>query len=162
VQQVVASEVKDVARVVPVGEGAGDDGEEHVILPAGVDDFGRPERVVGLGQWNVGLADVLPVRASVGGFGDADVRAVNPGDTVFASEVGAAIGVQHPPRLARAVPDDDRIGCTIVDWIAEEGNGCGSCYTCAGIFFWCDGRIAVLICDEWHGVILRIDNYRSA
>jgi len=46
---------------------------------------------------------------------------MHPGDAVIVREIGTAIGVEDPPGLSRAVPYDDRIGCTVVDGIAEEG-----------------------------------------
>jgi hypothetical protein len=124
VQKIVAGEVKDVAGMIPVGEDAGNDGEEHVIRPVNVDDLWRPERGVGRGQWNRSLADIRPVRAAVGGLGDAEVCAVNPCDAARVGEVGAAIGVEHPPTLASAIPHNDRIGSTIVNRIAKERNAC--------------------------------------
>src|SRR5665213_387848 len=40
VEEVLAGEVQDVARVAPVGESAGYDGEEHMVSAVDVDDFG--------------------------------------------------------------------------------------------------------------------------
>lgn len=43
------------------------------------------------------------VRGAVAGFGDADVGAVHPADAAGVVDLGAAIGVEHPPGFAGAV-----------------------------------------------------------
>ena len=114
-----------MARVLPVGEGAGDYREEHVVGAVDVDDFGGPEGVVGRGDGDIGFGDVVPVGSAVGGLGDADAGAVDPGDAGVVVEVGAAVGVEHPPGFAGAVVDDYGIGGAVVDGVAEEGYGGG-------------------------------------
>lgn len=117
--------VLDMAGVIPVGKGAGYDGEEHVIGAVDVDDLRRPERIVRRGEGYVCLGDVLPVRSSIGGFGNTDARAMHPGDSGIVVEVGAPVGVKHPPGFAGAIPDHDGIGCTVMDRVAEKWDGCG-------------------------------------
>jgi hypothetical protein len=63
------------------------------------------------------------VGAAVGGLGDADAGAVDPADAGGVVDVGAAVGVEHPPGFAGTVVEDDGVGSTVVDGVAEERDG---------------------------------------
>ena len=69
---------------------------------------------------------VPEMRAAVGRLCNADVRAMHPGHAVPLGKIGAPVGVEHPPGLARAVPHNHGVRRTIVDGIAEERNGSNS------------------------------------
>ncbi len=128
VAQVFAREMHEGAWMLPIFEDAGDDGEKHVVQTVGRGENLRgPMRGFGAadfcGQFNFGSAEVGPRGAGVGRFGDADARAVNPGDAGESGVFGAAVGVEHPPTFHVRIPDDDWIGRAIVNGIAEEWLG---------------------------------------
>ena len=121
-----AGELHDVARMIPVLKDAGDDGQEH--LPGAIGrarEVGRPAgevgAAVGFGQIELRHADEAPVRAGIGRFGDADGRAVNPGDAGQSRHVGPAIGVIHPPFFHERVPDNGWIRRAVIHGVAIKG-----------------------------------------
>ena len=86
---------------------------------------------------------------------------MNPAHARQARYSGSAIGVEHQPLLAGAVPHQDRVGCSIVNRIPNRGFGAGadSIVTAAtnnnsGSFFTigpitdCFGRIAIATSAE--------------
>jgi hypothetical protein len=138
VTQVLAGELDEVARLVPVFEDTGHDGQEHLVGAVwGGDDIGGPEGGMVAGEWFGDIDDrgagVGPRRAVVG-FGDADVCAVDPCDAGETGCVGAPVGVEHPPALALWVPDHDGVCGAVVYRVAEEGF-CGH-----GLWEWAIGN----------------------
>jgi hypothetical protein len=128
VEHVGTGELDDVARVVPISEDARHDGHPH--LPRAIRrarEIRRPVSdvgaAIGFGQVELGVADVFPVRAAIGGFGDADGCAVHPRDAGEAGSIRAAVGIIHPPAFHERVPDDGGIGRAIVDGVAVKRFG---------------------------------------
>lgn len=109
----------------PILEYTGHDSEEHVVNAIGrSENIGRPMGGLGTGevggQFDICGTEVGPGRTVVGGFGDADLGAVNPGDAGKAFGLGASVGVEHPPAFHVRIPDDNWVGCAVKNGIAEE------------------------------------------
>jgi hypothetical protein len=60
------------------------------------------------------------MRAAIDRLCNANVRAMHPRHTASVVQVGAAIGVEHPPGLTGAIPHHHWVRRAIVYWIAEQ------------------------------------------
>jgi len=120
-----AGELQDVARMVPVLENPRYHREKHLpcaIRRAG--QIGGPARhvraAVTIRQIKLRHADKFPMRATVSRFGNANGRAMDPGDAGKSRHVRAPVGVIHPPFFHERIPDNCRVCCAIVNGVAVQ------------------------------------------
>src|SRR5258708_8956957 len=108
-KEVVAFQLYNEPRVLPVFEYARNDGEKHAMSAVRCgDDIGRPvRRVVSAhfsGELNFGCTDIRPRRPEIGGFGEANARTMNPGNPGKTGSLGPATRKKHPPFLFLCSP----------------------------------------------------------
>ncbi len=97
-----------------------DEAKEHVVMAIRVDDLRGPVGVIRGADRKLDDSAVLPSASVVCGFRAAEVCSMDPGDAFEPGDVGAPVGVNHPPGASGVVPDNGWIRCAIVDGVAEQ------------------------------------------